>query len=528
MMGKKIRNLAPLPTNLSLQELVPEENFYRRLDQRLDLSFVRDLVEDRYACSGRPSVDPVVFFRLQLVMFFEDIRSERRLMEVAADRLSVRWFLGYDLNEPLPDHSSLTRIRERFGLEVFRRFFERIVEECFEAGLVWGEELYFDATKVEANASLDSTRSRSLVEGRLEEHLVEVFPEDTPSAHDDDDEEEHLGVLPGVIAGVVGAEGDERQELAQTNASRHRWIDQNGRQERGVVRWGYKRIADLRMSTTDPDASPLHQKNKSSGRLGYLTHYVVDGGKARVVMNVLVTGAEVTENLPMQEMLFRSTFRWRLSPRSVTGDAAYGTRENIAAIEKASIRAYTALPEQGKRTSLFTIEDFVYDAEEDLYTCPQGEILRRQGHDRRGGYVRYAVRTSACKKCPLKSRCTNSPKGRWVSRSLDEEYLDRVRAYRHTEPYRKALRKRAVWVEPLFGEAKEWHGSRRFRLRGLEKVSSEALMIASGQNVKRLVTFSPRGPKKLAMAAALRPPEKPSPRPIRRHRTIPAQRFSTR
>src|SRR5215210_4597879 len=174
MMGTKIRNFSPLP-NLSLEELVPKDNFYRRLDAMLDLSFVRELVRDCYASSGRPSVDPVVFFRLQLVMFFEDIRSERRLMEVAADRLSIRWFLGYDLNEPLPDHSSLSRIRERYGLEIFRRFFERIGKLCVEAGLVWGKELYFDATKVEANASLDSMRSRSLVEHGLEEHLAGIF-----------------------------------------------------------------------------------------------------------------------------------------------------------------------------------------------------------------------------------------------------------------------------------------------------------------------------------------------------------------
>ena len=134
----------------------------------------------------------------------------------------------------------------------------------------------------------------------------------------------------------MGPEGDERQALAQTNALRHRWIAKNGRQERESVRWGYKRMADLRVSTTDPDASPMHQKNKGASRLGYLTHYVVDGGKARVILDVLVTPAEVTENLPMLEMLFRSTFRWRLHPRSVTGDATYGTRENIAAIEKAA------------------------------------------------------------------------------------------------------------------------------------------------------------------------------------------------
>ena len=119
MMGTKKRAFAPLPDNLSLEELVPKDNFYRRLEARLNLSFVRELVEPLYAKGGRPSVDPVVFFKLQLVMFFEGIRSERRLMEVAADRLSVRWYLGYDLFEALPDHSSLTRIRERYGLGVW-------------------------------------------------------------------------------------------------------------------------------------------------------------------------------------------------------------------------------------------------------------------------------------------------------------------------------------------------------------------------------------------------------------------------
>jgi Transposase DDE domain len=326
-----------------------------------------------------------------------------------------------------------------------------------------GEELFFDATKVEADASIDSTRSRYLLlGGRLQEHLAGVFPEDTLP----DPDEDRSGVA---ARAALGPEDDQRRALARKNALRHRWIAGAGRQERTVARWGYRRMADMRVSTTDPDASPMHhKKNKSSGRLGYLTHCVEDGGKARVILNVLVTGAEVTENLPMLEMLFRSTFRWGLRPRSVTGDAAYGTRENIAAIEKAGIRAYAALPDQGKRTSLFTKEAFAYDAQRDVYTCPQGEVLRRQGFDRRGGYVRYAVRTGACNGCPLKSECTNNPKGRWVSRSLEEEYLERVRAYRETEPYRKALRKRAVWVEPLFGEAKEWHGARRFRLRGLD------------------------------------------------------------
>ena len=160
MMGRKARIISPVAA-VSLDELVPADHFYRHLDRVLDLSFVRDLVQDCYVAGlGRPSIDPVVFFKLQLVMFFEDVRSERLLMRLVADRLSVRWYLGYNLDEPLPDHSSLTRIRVRYGLEVFRRFFDAIVEQCRDAGLVWGRELYLDSTKVQANAGRESLTPR--------------------------------------------------------------------------------------------------------------------------------------------------------------------------------------------------------------------------------------------------------------------------------------------------------------------------------------------------------------------------------
>jgi transposase len=215
MMGKKERNFSPLPRDVSLEDLVPEGNFYRRLESRLDLSFVRDLVRPFYAGGGRPSVDPVVFFKLQLVLFFEGSRSERELMRVATDRLSVRWYLGYDLHEPLPDHSNLTRTRERFGLSVFRRFFERIVEECAEAGLVRGEELYFDATKVDANASLDSIAPRFAVEA----HLDGLFEDDDRAAAAEPDR-----TLPTAV--------DEG--LMTQNASGEDWISRNGRQRREV------------------------------------------------------------------------------------------------------------------------------------------------------------------------------------------------------------------------------------------------------------------------------------------------------
>ncbi len=200
MMGSKERHFAPL-INVSLEELVPADHFYRHLERALDLTFVREFVHETYAGGGRSSIDPVVFFKLQLVMFFEGIRSERQLMRHAADRLSVRWYVGYDLDVP------------------------------------------------------------------------------------------------------VSLSQEEREALAQDNAERHDWIEQLGAQDRSVTTRGYQRITDLRVSTTYPDATVMLHKDGS--HLGYQTHYVVDGGKSRIILDVLVTPAEVMENQPMLDLIWR-------------------------------------------------------------------------------------------------------------------------------------------------------------------------------------------------------------------------------
>src|SRR5690242_3157493 len=140
------------PVLIAVESCVPKDHLFRHLHRVLDLSFVRDLVADRYAVGGRPSIDPEVFFRLHLIMFFSGIRSERQLLEQATYNLAMRWFAVYNLDEPLPDHSSLSKIRTQLGLPVFRRFFAAITAQCVAAGLVWGEDLIFDATKVRTNA----------------------------------------------------------------------------------------------------------------------------------------------------------------------------------------------------------------------------------------------------------------------------------------------------------------------------------------------------------------------------------------
>jgi transposase len=506
MMGTKERNFQPLPEDISLEDLVPEDNFYRRLQEKLDLSFVRELVEDLYAHSGRPSIDPEVFFRLQLVMFYEGIRSERELMRIVSDRLSVRWYVGYDLHEPLPDHSSLTRIRDRFGLSVFRGFFERIVEECVEVGLVWGEDLYFDATKVDANASLDSIAPRFYVEEHLgevftEEHLPEAEQEESISALLDSRDE----LLP--VTEFYELPSADEEALIAENGAKDDWISRDGRQRRERKGTWYRRKADFLASSTDPDSSPMKRRESQGSHLGYYTHYVVDGGKARIILNALVTPFEVTENAPMLDLLWRTSFRWKLHPKQVTGDTTYGTTENIAAVERAGVRAYMPLSGAGKARPYFSKEEFTYDPERDIYLCPAGETLTPKTFRSARNQILYKTEPGTCESCSIRAQCTDNKSGRQVLRHRDERYVDRVKSYRGTFAYEKALRKRRVWVEPLFGEAKDWHGLRRFRLRRLEKVNIEALLIASGQNIKRLVLARERGPRKLAQVAALRPPD---------------------
>ena len=322
----------------------------------------------------------------------------------------------------------------------------------------------------------------------MEAHLTQLF------AAEPDDEDGGVG-----SDGLVGEGGgdeparlpvaltDEAQaELAERAATRHDWIGNAGRPNRTVTSGAYRRTADFRISTTDPDATPM-ARGDGCTHLGYQDHYVVDGGRARIILAALVAPAEVQENQPALDLLWWARFRWKLRPRQITGDTKYGTIPNIAAIEHEGIRAYVPLSEVGHRPGQFQEQDFVYDAAADAYRCPGEQTLRFHSQCERTRRRIYEAPAATCVACMLRSQCTTSKRGRRVGRSLDADYLDRVRGYQETEPYAKAMRKRQVWVEPLFAEAKDWHGLRRFRLRGLEKVNGEALLIAAGQNLKRLL-----------------------------------------
>jgi len=454
--------------------LVPTDNFYRQLETKLDLSFVRELVQDCYAARiGRPSIDPVTFFKLHLIMFFEGIRSERQLMETVNLNLAHRWYIGYDLDEAVPDHSSLSKIRDRYGLEVFQRFFEQIVELCQRAGLVWGKELYFDGTKVEANANVFGIQPRFYVQAQ--QHLGTLFkqPERSAETHTDS-------------RGM----NEKFSGTRMTSRASH---------------W-YERKTDSWVSPTDPDASPMSRFTGDAAKLGYHTHYVVDGGKARIILAVLVTPASIMDNTPMLDLERWVRFRWHILPKLAVGDSKYGTIANITGLEQDGIRAYLPTSDLSQRSPFYPSERFHYDPERDAFICPQGQEIPLYKRSYSENEFVYRADARICNACPVKAACTDSKSGRHLRRSFFQEYLDRAAGYRHTEAYKKALRKRQVWVEPLFGELKQWHTGRRFRLRRLAKVNMEGLLGAAGQNIKRLLKEKIwTNPLKPVDSAALRP-----------------------
>ena len=249
----------------------------------------------------------------------EGLRSERRLAETASLNLAHRWYLGDALDEPLPNHSSLTRIRQRLGIELFARFFEQVVDLCQGAGLVWSRELFFDATKVEANAGLDSLVPRFYHEA--ETHVADLFADDPPPEVEPGaaGDAPQPGTGPPRPTGVLPFPSrTPAVEQPEAPVSRWKLLEERRLDPKRPPIDGYQRTSAWRVSHTDPDATPMRTGSRTV--LGYHDHYVVDGGQARVVLAALVTPADVMENAPMRDLLWRVRFRRQLRPAQVTGD----------------------------------------------------------------------------------------------------------------------------------------------------------------------------------------------------------------
>jgi transposase len=433
----------------ALCDYIPEDHILKRVDRVLDLSWLPEEVEALYdEATGRPCIDPEQAVRLMLAGFFHGVVHDRKLMREAQVNIAYRWFAGYELDEPLPDHSSLTRIRQRWGEERFREIFERSVSQCVQAGLVGGDLVHVDASLIRADVSW-----RSLV--RV--HVSKVLEENEAEAEEGPPDDDSPATQPA---------GRPKTRPA------------------GKLK---------KVSTTDSDASMATANRGHRLEPSYKQHTAVDD-RAGVIVDVHVTTGEANEGQQLPGQLERVTQQTGQLPQMVTADSAYASSANYAALEELGVEA--VIPPQRERLPRggMPLQRFAYDAHHDVVVCPSGKYLCRNTRAPNGWI--YRARARDCRGCPLKERCL-PPTARRRSVCIKDGYCALLRARRRKqrgwpEPVVDAFRRHRWQVEGIHGEAKSQHGLRRAVRRGTSNMRIQAYLTAAVLNLKRLAMHAAR------------------------------------
>lgn len=452
---------------LSLERLVPDDHLLRLIANAVDFSFIRPLCRPFYSHTGRPSVDPVVLFKMLLIGYLYGITSERRLARELSLNLGYRWFLGYDFDQPTPDHSVLSKARARFGPEVFESFFRRSIDLCRDAGLLEEGPVYVDSTLIQASASVDSlARKEDRVQPPLsiEEYVQRLYTENEPA-------DENEGPPPPSRPGST---------LKRRRASESPLPRPNQELQ----------------STTDPEAT-LVNRPEFGRHLAYKAHVAVAGRRGQVITAaVATTGATADEHL-LAEVLWQHRRLSRLSVPEVVADAKYGTGPNYLYLDQAGIPAFIPTTRFGNQhTGVWGREHFTWLPEEDAYLCAAGQKLRRYANMQRTQRVQYRAPKGACVACPFRSQC--APSG--IERSLHRSWaLDLVEAAQDRIAGPKGKRRmteRKTYIEGTFGLAKELHGLRRTRFKARWRVQIQLWLTTAAMNIKRAVKSVNREPSK--------------------------------
>lgn len=446
MQSRKERWQEDLFVASALSALVPEGHILKRVDKVVDLSWIHEAVRECYCQdNGRASIDPESALRLMLAGFFQGVVHDRKLMREAQVNLAIRWFAGYRLDEKLPDRSSLTRIRQRWGKELFRKVFERTVSQCMEAGLINVDTVHIDATLIRADVSWESLTTR-YVEQVLEENHGEE------SASDED----------------------------------------GGTRGHGSGRRRRKRGKKKKYSPTDPEATMATSCKQYHLEPTYKQHTAVED-ESGVVVDVVVTTGEANEGYQLLEQLERIKATTGGDIGAVTCDAAYGHGKNYQALEDQQTDAIIPPQRTIRKKAVpqrIPMRRFKYDERKDRIKCPAGKCLHRTGRSTSDNGYWYRARSIDCRNCPLRSRCI-SPKAHVRQILVVDGYCALLRARRRKERgWDEATRDKYLrhrWrVEGVHGRAKTQHGLRRAARRGLANVSIQSYLTAAVMNLKCL------------------------------------------
>ena len=441
MLGRKARGQLELVVAGSLRDLIPDDHVLVRVDRVLDLGWLRAEVRGCYAAdgAGRPGIDPEAAVRLMLAGFLLGVVHDRRLMREAQVNVAIRWFAGYGLHEALPDHSSLTRIRQRWGAERFRRVFARTVQACVAAGIAKGEVVHIDSTLVRADVSWDAIARR------------------------------HADAIEATCGTDEAAGGGD-----------------------GAPEPAAPKRAKTSVCTTDPDATLTTNNKAHRSEPSYKHHTAVDGERG-VVLDVAVTTGAVHDTRPTEEQLDAVSVATGSGIRVATMDASYAITRVFAALEERGIEAVVPVKaERPPKRGTIPVRRFKLDARNRLVRCPGGKLLRPHGKPDSDGFQHYRARVPDCRSCRLRPICFSpAMKRRAILLHKDHPALLRARRkYARWGDHERALyRSHRVRVEGFHGEAKTWHGLARAVRRGLANMRIQAYLTAAAVNLKRLAVF---------------------------------------
>jgi transposase len=421
----------------------------RRVTELIDFEFVYDEVKDYYGIKGNESVPPPVILKLMLLLIFYNVRSERELMETIPERMDWLWFLGYDLDTRIPNHSVLSKARKKWGAEVFQNFFERIVLQCVQAGLVDGSKIFVDSSLIDANASNNSVLDTKNLQDQLHKNYPKL--------------EARL------------AEGN-----SSSCTSRH-----------------IEKKNSRYISTTDPDAAIV---NRGKPKLMYQVHRTVDG-RNEVITATAATAGDVNEAHLMLPLLKQHEATTGSNVQTVVADSKYGTIDNFLACHDEGVKAHIpdlkgAALKRTKNRAIFTDDQFMYDPQTDTYRCPAGKILKRKSLHTERESIDYGAPKKVCAACELRGQCTRNKSGRTIKRHLRQDELNIMRERTRSAESKKDIKIRQYLMERSFARSTRYDFDRA-RWRGLWRMRIQELLVCSIQNIHVLIKHANK-PKKAA------------------------------
>jgi len=423
--------------------MVPADHLLRKIDAVIDFSFIHNRVSDLYcADNGRPALDPTLMFKALFIGYLFGIRSERQLVREIEVNVAYRWFLRLKLTDKVFDASTLSQNRRRRyrDVSVAQDIFDGIVEQAIRHGLVDGTVLYTDSTHLKADANKNKWDKEVVAKSRS------VYWDDLDLA----------------------IEEDRAAHAKKPLKAKER----------------YPVEKETKISRTDPESGYMVRDGKPKGFF-YLDHRTVDG-RLGIITDTHATPANVHDSIPYLDRLDRQRQRFGLDVKAVGLDAGYATAGIAKGLEDRDILGVTGYRRPTHRKGYLTKRQYVYQKEQEAYRCPNGQILPYATTDR-NGYRHYKSDPVKCKSCPLLAACTANVKHqKTVTRHVWQDARDKADAYRLTDWGKRLYKRRKETVERSFADAKQLHGHRYARFRGLTAVKIQCLLAATAQNIKKI------------------------------------------